>query len=121
VITTVLLVCSLALRAFDGGAVHEQASVEEARALAAATDASLARGDYQTAIRQAQSAYDLHEGLGAHADAAWDLNAIGLANQYLGRYAPALDAYHRALGLDRIAGARDGEITRLNNIGNVHF
>ena len=59
--------------------------------------------------------------LGARADAAWDLNAIGLANQYLGRYQPALDAYRRALELDRIAGARDGEITRLNNIGNVHF
>src|SRR6185503_9616596 len=80
-----------------------------------------AHGDYQAAIRQAQNAFDLHERLGAHADAAWDLNAIGLANQYLGRYEPALDAYRRALELDRLAGARDGEITRLNNIGNVHF
>ena len=120
-IITVLLVCSLAVRAVDAAAVDEKARAQEARALAAATDASLARGDYETAIRQAQSAFDLHEGLGARADAAWDLNAIGLANQYLGRYQPALEAYHRALELDRIAGARDGEITRLNNIGNVHF
>jgi CHAT domain-containing protein len=121
VITTILLVCSLAMRTVDGAAVDDQARAAEARALAAATDASLARGDYQAAIRQAQSAFDLHERLGARADAAWDLNAIGLANQYLGRYQPALDAYHRALDLDRLAGARDGEITRLNNIGNVFF
>jgi tetratricopeptide (TPR) repeat protein len=120
-ITTVLFVCSLAVPIVDAAAVDEKARAQEARALAAATDASLARGDYETAIRQAQSAFDLHEGLGARADAAWDLNAIGLANQYLGRYQPALEAYQRALDLDRIAGARDGEITRLNNIGNVHF
>ncbi len=119
-ITTVLLVCSLAMSTVDA-ASGQQTPAQEARALAAATDASLARGDYQTAIGQAQRAFDLHEGLGARADAAWDLNAIGLANQYLARYQPALDAYHRALELDRIAGARDGEITRLNNIGNVHF
>ena len=101
--------------------MDDKARALEARALAAATDASLSRGDYQAAIRQAQSAFDLHEALGARADAAWDLNAIGLANQYLGRYQPALDAYRRALELDRTAGSRDGEITRLNNIGNIHF
>jgi tetratricopeptide (TPR) repeat protein len=121
VITTTLLAFSIAVRTADAAVVDDKARVQEARALAAATDASLARGDYQTAIRQAQEAFDLHEGLGARADAAWDLNAIGLANQYLGRYQPALDAYHRALELDRLAGSRDGEITRLNNIGNVHF
>jgi tetratricopeptide (TPR) repeat protein len=121
VITTVWLVCALALHAVNAPAGGGQARDAEARALAAATDASLARGDYQSAIRQAQNAFDLHERLGARADAAWDLNAIGLANQYLGRYEPALDAYRRALDLDRIAGSRDGEITRLNNIGNVHF
>jgi tetratricopeptide (TPR) repeat protein len=121
VFTTVLLVCSLAVGTLDAAAVDEKTRAQEARALAAATDAALARGDYQTAIRQAQSAFDLHEGLGARADAAWDLNAIGLANQYLGRYQPALDAYHRALELDRLAASRDGEITRLNNIGSVHF
>ena len=117
VIAAVLVVCPLAVRA----QIDDKARAQEARALAAATDASLAKGDYQAAIRQAQSAFELHQSLGARADAAWDLNAIGLANQYLGLYHPALDAYRRALELDRAAGARDGEITRLNNIGNVHF
>ena len=89
--------------------------------MAAATDASLARGDYQTALVQAQKALALHQRLGAAGDAAWDLNAVGLANQYLGRYPAALDAYRRALALDRTAASRDGEVTRLNNIGNVHL
>jgi len=74
-----------------------------AKALSAATDASLARGDYQKAIAEAREAFTLHEGLGQRAEAAWDLNAIGLANQYLGRFADALDAYRRALVLDRAA------------------
>ena len=117
----VLLAFVLTARAVDAAVMDDKARALEARALAAATDASLSRGDYQAAIRQAQSAFDLHEALGARADAAWDLNAIGLANQYLGRYQPALDAYRRALELDRTAGSRDGEITRLNNIGNIHF
>jgi CHAT domain-containing protein/tetratricopeptide (TPR) repeat protein len=81
----------------------------------------LARGEYEAAIRQAQSAFDVHERAGAHADAAWDLNDIGLAQQYLGHYDAALDAYRRALTLDIAAGNADGEVTRLNNIGNVHF
>ena len=115
-IAALLLVWSLALPGQD-----DPARVEEARAVAAATDASLARGDYQTALVQAQKAFALHQRLGADGDAAWDLNAAGLANQYLGRYPAALDAYRRALALDRKAGARDGEITRLNNIGNVHL
>ena len=115
-IAALLLVWSLALPALD-----DPARVEEARAMSAATDASLARGDYQTALVQAQKAFVLHDRLGADGDAAWDLNAAGLANQYLGRYPAALDAYRRALALDRRAAAPDGEITRLNNIGNVHL
>ena len=115
-IAPLLFVWSLALPA-----VNDPARVAEARAMAAATDASLARGDYEVAIVQANKAFALHEGLGADADAAWDLNAVGLANQYLGRYPAALDAYRGALALDRKAGARDAEITRLNNIGNVHL
>ena len=110
-----LLVCALA------SGVPDRAGLAEARALAAATDAALARGDYQAALVQAQKAFDLHQGLGDAADAAWDLNAAGLANQYLGRYPAALDAYRRALALDRRAGSRDGEITRLNNLGNIHL
>lgn len=57
------------------------------------------------AIQHAQSAFEAHERAGAHGDAAWDLNDIGLANQYLGRYDTALDAYRRALSLDRAAGS----------------
>jgi tetratricopeptide (TPR) repeat protein len=113
VTAALLLVTTLALAARDA------ARIAEARTLAAATDASLARGDYQAALTETQQAFDLHQRLGADADAAWDLNAAGLANQYLGRYPAAIDAYTRALALDRRAGSRDGEITRLNNIGSV--
>jgi tetratricopeptide (TPR) repeat protein len=86
-----------------------------------ASEAALAKGDYETALAKAQQAFSADEQLRAHADAAWDLNTVGLANQYLTRYAAALDAYRRALDLDRASGSVDGEITRLNNIGNVHF
>ena len=92
-----------------------------ARALAAVTDASLALGEYESAIQEAQEAFDIHQRLGQRADAAWDLNAVGLANLYLGRYDNALASYQRALALDRAGGDGDGEITRLNNIGNVHY
>ena len=73
-----------------------------ARALAAATDASLALGEYESAIRVAQEAFDLHQRLGQRADAAWDLNAVGLANLYLGRYDDALASYRAGAG----AGSR---------------
>jgi len=111
------------LIALAAGAPPEAASElrAQAQALTAATDAALAKGDYEGAVKRAQEAFTVHERLGAHADAAWDLNAIGLANQYLTRYPAALDAYRRALALDRDARSGDGEITRLNNIGNVHF
>jgi tetratricopeptide (TPR) repeat protein len=92
-----------------------------ARALAAATEAALALGQYEAAIRDAQEALDLHQQLGQRADAARDLNAVGLANLYLARYDDALASYERALALDRAGGDADGEINRLYNIGNVHF
>ena len=76
---------------------------------------------YESAIRVAQEAFGLHQRLGQRADAARDVNAVGLANLYLGRYDDALASYERALALDRAGGDGDGEITRLNNIGNVHF
>src|SRR3989454_1253923 len=91
-----------------------------ARALAAATDASLALGEYESAIQDAHEAFDIHQRLGERAEAAGDLNAVGLANLYLGRYDSALASYGRALALDRAGGDGDGEVLRLNNIGNVH-
>jgi tetratricopeptide (TPR) repeat protein len=102
-------------------AADDPARIAEARAVAAATDASLARGDYETALVQAHQALALHEALGADGDAAWDLNAIGLAQQYLARYPAALDAFRRALALDRKAASPGGAVTRFNNIGNVHL
>jgi tetratricopeptide (TPR) repeat protein len=93
----------------------------DARELVAATDAAIANGNYQEAIRLAQQAFDLHQRAGAIADAAWDLNALGLAQQYLGRYDDALATFRRALALDRQAAAPDGEVQRLNNIGTVCF
>ena len=50
-ITTVWLVCSLAVRAVDAAGADEKARAQEALALSAAADASLARGDYEAAIR----------------------------------------------------------------------
>jgi CHAT domain-containing protein/tetratricopeptide (TPR) repeat protein len=92
-----------------------------AQALTAATEASLAVGDYDAAIADARQAFDTHRELGEERDAAWDVNAIGLANMYAGRYPAALEQYERALRMDRTNGDGDGEVTRLNNIGNVHF
>src|SRR5256712_490925 len=92
-----------------------------ARALTAVTDASIALGDYESAIQEAQEAFDIHQRLGQRAEAAWDLNAVGLANLYLGRYDSALASYQGALALDRAGGDGDGEVTRLNNIGNVQY
>ena len=118
------MIATMCLRmSLPAGAVapFQDDRASRARALSTATDASLARGDYQNAIAEAQEAFALHEGLGQHADAAWDLNAIGLANQYLGRFSEALDNYRRPLDLDRTAGSGDGKVQRLNNIGRIHF
>jgi len=114
----VWLVLALAAAAPADSTAQLQA---QARALVAASEAALAKGDYEAALDKAQQAFTAHERLSADAEAAWDLNTVGMANQYLTRYADALDAYRRALALDRAAGSVDGEITRLNNIGNVHF
>jgi tetratricopeptide (TPR) repeat protein len=92
-----------------------------ARALSAASEASIALGEYETAIAEAREALVLHRQLGRSQDAAWDLNAVGLASLYLGRYDDALASYESALALDRAAGDGDGETTRLNNMGNVHY
>jgi tetratricopeptide (TPR) repeat protein len=110
-----------ALRALLPGLRASSDHAALARALTAATDASLALGDYEPAIQEAREAFDVHQQLGHQSDAAWDLNAVGLANLYLGRYDRALASYQRALALDRAGGDGDGEVTRLNNIGNVHF
>src|SRR5262245_50419714 len=45
-----------------------------ARALTALTDASLAVGDYESAIRDAQDAFDAHDRAGQRSESAWDLN-----------------------------------------------
>jgi len=92
-----------------------------ARALTSLTEASLALGDYESAIKEAQEAFDVHQQTGLRSESAWDLNAIGLANFYAGRYDNAIASYERARAIDRSVGDGDGETVRLNNIGNVHF
>jgi tetratricopeptide (TPR) repeat protein len=92
-----------------------------ARALSSMTDAWMALGDYRAAIRHGQEAFTVRQQLGQQSQAAWDLNAVGLAHFYLGEYEPALTSYRNALTLDRAASDGDGEATRLNNIGNVHY
>src|SRR5262245_50963270 len=116
--TVVWLVLAVAAAAPAESTAQLQA---QARALVAASEAALAKGDYEAALDKAQQALSAHQRLSADAEAAWDLNTVGMANQYLTRYADALEPYRRALALDRAAGSIDGEITRLNNIGNVHF
>ena len=110
-----------ALRALLPGLRQAKNPADLARALTALTEASLALGDYESAIKEAQEAFDLHEQTGRRSESAWDLNAIGLANFYIGRYDNAIASYERARAIDRSVGDGDGETVRLNNIGNVHF
>jgi tetratricopeptide (TPR) repeat protein len=110
-----------ALRALLPGLRASSDRAGLASALAAVADASMALGDYASAIRSAQEAFTLHQQLGQRSEAAWDLNTVGLAHLYSGQYDAALASYQEALTLDRAGGDGDGEITRLNNIGNVHF
>src|SRR5262249_25036315 len=49
------------------------------------------------------------------------LNTLALANQNLGNYGAALDYLNQALLADRVADDAEGEITRLDNIGNLYF
>ena len=48
------------------------------------------------------------------------LNNIGLVYWSLGRYEQALDYYQKALAIAKDIGDREGEGTRLNNIGSVY-
>ena len=63
----------------------------------------------------------LRRTLGDALHIADDLNTAALASQNLGNYGAALDYFDQAIRADRAAGDTEGEITRLNNIGNVHY
>jgi len=83
-LVSVGLIVSLAL-APAASSAHDARLQEQATKLAGETDAAIAHGDYATAIQRAEAALDIHERLNLKAEAAWDLGAVGLANQYLGR------------------------------------
>ncbi len=92
-----------------------------ARALGIAADISLALGRYEAAIGQASESLRVRAALHQSASVGDDYNVIGLAQQYLGSYPAALDAYQHALTADRGSGDTEGLVTRLNNIGNVYY
>jgi tetratricopeptide (TPR) repeat protein len=82
---------------------------------------SVSLGNYSDAIQQATHAVRLRRELHDEKHLADDLNTLALANQSLGMYMVALDELEQALLADRKAGDLEGEITRLNNIGNVYY
>ena len=82
---------------------------------------SVSLGNYSDAILQATQAVQLRHVLHDEGRLADDLNTRALANQNLGRYAAALDDLQSALRVDRDASDNEGEITRLNNIGNLYY
>jgi tetratricopeptide (TPR) repeat protein len=82
---------------------------------------SVSLGNYSEAIQQSTQAVRLRRSLHDEKHIADDLNTRALANQSLGKYAVALDDLELALRADRDTDDAEGEITRLNNIGNVYY
>jgi tetratricopeptide (TPR) repeat protein len=92
-----------------------------AAALSAAGYVSVSLGDYAGAITEAEEAVKLRQALHENAKLGTDLNTIGLAYQYQGNYAAALEYYQQALTSDRMQSNAAGQVTRLNNIGNIYY
>ncbi|HXB75565.1 MAG TPA: CHAT domain-containing protein [Candidatus Acidoferrales bacterium] len=92
-----------------------------ARALSAAAWISVSRGDEAKAIGQATEAVALRRKFNDTRQLGDDLNTIAVAHQNLGDYRLAMDFYRQALMADRAQGDAEGEIARLNNIGNVFY
>jgi tetratricopeptide (TPR) repeat protein len=82
---------------------------------------SVSLGNYSDAIQQSTQAVQLRRALHDEMHFAGDLNTRALANQNLGKYGLALDDLELALRADRDLSDAEGEITRLNNIGNVYY
>ena len=82
---------------------------------------SVSLGNYPAAIQQATQAVELRHTLHDDIRLADDLNTRALANQNLGRYGAALEDLELALRADRDTNDAEGEITRLDNIGNVYY
>ena len=91
------------------------------RALSIESWVSVSLGNYPDGIEQAGEAVELRRALHDERHVADDLNTIALANQNLGRYPAAIAYFEEALNADRAAGDREGEITRLSNIGGIYF
>ncbi len=91
------------------------------RALGIAADISVSLGRYDAAIAETSEAIKIRIALGNSAKLGDDYNTLGLAHQYRGDYPQALANYAKALAADRANGDREGEVTLLNNIGNVNY
>ncbi len=91
------------------------------RALGIAADISVSLGRYTDAVTEATEALNLRRALRDQAKIGDDYNTLGLAHQYLGDYPAALNSYRKAFDSDRAQGDVEGEVTRLNNIGNVFY
>jgi len=94
---------------------------DRAKALSRASRISLALGDYEGAIHDADQAVAVRRQLHEDTAVGEDFNTLGLANLYLGNYPAALSNYRRALELDVKRRSVEGEVARLNNIGNVYY
>jgi tetratricopeptide (TPR) repeat protein len=91
------------------------------RALSALAWISVSRGDQAKAIEQGTEAVALRRKLKDAKHLGDDLNTIAVAHQNQADYRSALDLYRQALIADRAVGDAEGEISRLNNIGNVFY
>ncbi len=91
------------------------------RALGIAADISVSLGHYADAVNEATEVLNLRAALRDQAKIGDDYNTLGLAHQYLGEYPAALHNYRKAFDADRAQGDVEGEVTRLNNIGNVLY
>ncbi len=92
-----------------------------ARALGIAADLSVSLGLYKDAISEASEALKLRVAPRDGALISEDYNVLGLAYQYLADYQNSLANYRQALTNDRARGDLEGEITTLNNIGNIYY
>jgi tetratricopeptide (TPR) repeat protein len=90
------------------------------RELELSAENNLSLGHYDAALADARAARNLsrtlHNSREGHA-----LNLIGLAYFYTGNYAGAEAAYRDALQFDRHLPDPEGEVTVLNNLGNVYY
>jgi CHAT domain-containing protein len=92
-----------------------------ARGLSASSRIAVALGNYRDALQSAAEAVAIRTRLHDRIALSEDYNTLGLANVYLGNYDLAVSNYRTALDIDRRNNVPEGQVARLNNIGNVFY